>query len=472
MGSENNSVKKKQNSTISLASHLSRIAIALVLVTSGLVHLQNVPGHLVAIANYRIVSVALSQFIGFVLPSIHVAVGVSLLLNEFRWLCLLTAIGVFGAYTLAQLSVLLRGLQVDCGCLGPSISSTVGVDTVLRTVLLLGICIWLLWIDEERPTLSSRYKFGRAIDRSAMTLIELLVCISMIGVIVALLLPAIQSARETGRRMSCMNNQRQLVLAAQNHESTHRKFPSTGWGYNWIGMHDQGPGERQPGSWIFAVLPNMEQNNLWLASPTAERPHTPIEFQSHVLQKVPQLVCPSKELDDPQTANGAVVYRYGSNVAWVSRTDYAVNSGDKILKNNAGPSAINDINFVWPNLDRPSGIAYVRSKIRNSEVADGTTNVIFCGEKWAERSGQLDRGYDQPWSTGDSQESRRFTEKILLRDGSVDGDFERFGSNHSTGGVFAFVDGSVHIVHFSIHPSVYRSLGNRFDGNNGVIGLP
>ena len=70
---------------------------------------------------------------------------------------------------------------------------------------------------------------------------------------------------------------------------------------------------------------------------------------------------------------------------------------------------LNDVSFVWPRLGNPSGMAYVRSEVRHSDVTDGTTNVIYCGEKWAERTGFADRGYDQPWSTGDSQESRRFT---------------------------------------------------------------
>jgi len=116
-------------------------------------------------------------------------------------------------------------------------------------------------------------------------------------------------------------------------------------------------------------------------------------------------------------------------------------------------------------------MAYVRSEVRISDVTDGTTNVFICGEKWSERPGESDRGYDQPWSSGDSHESRRFTEKIILRDGSTEGDFERFGSSHNGGCVFAFVDGSVRIIHFSIHPTVFLTLGNRFDGNIGVANI-
>jgi hypothetical protein len=180
------------------------------------------------------------------------------------------------------------------------------------------------------------------------------------------------------------------------------------------------------------------------------------------------LICPSKSLDDVLIANKNVTYRYASTVESVSRTDYAINAGDTVLLNQSGPLSIGDLGYGWISLGRPNGVAFARSEVRYSDITDGVTNVLFCGEKWSEKPGVLDRGYDQHWSTGDSQESRRFTEKILLRDGSNDGDFERFGSSHPGGGVFGFVDGSVHFIPFSIHPTIFRTLGNRFDGNNGI----
>ena len=463
---------KASSSFVKALAHFFRIAIAFLLIATGILHLQNVPAHFVAIANYRIVAVAVSQFLGFVLPSFHVVCGVSLLLCEYRWLCYLSSVGIFGIYLMAQISVLMRGLRIDCGCLGPSASSTIGADTICKTSLLLIVSLWLAWQEEDRPHFRLLpHTSSPQIDRKAMTLIELLVCVSIIGLLVALILPAVQSARESGRRMSCLNNQRQLVLAAQLHESAHQAFPSTGWGYNWVGMHDQGTKKRQPGSWVYALLPFFEQKNLWSSSPTLLHPHSNNEFQRYVLKKVPQLICPSKGLSDPLPANYGVTYRYGSNVTLISRSDYAVNAGDKLLGNNAGPASINDTSFVWPNLGNPSGMAYVRSEVRISDVTDGTTNVFICGEKWSERPGESDRGYDQPWSSGDSHESRRFTEKIILRDGSTEGDFERFGSSHNGGCVFAFVDGSVRIIHFSIHPTVFLTLGNRFDGNIGVANI-
>ncbi len=467
MGNESTLVDARDPILIfTVLSHTLRVAIALLLIVSGLLHLQNVPSHFVAIANYRIVAVEFAQFLGLVLPSIHVAVGVMLLLSEFRWQCYLTSAGLLGIYCAAQFSVIFRGLRIDCGCLGPSISSSIGIGTISKTLVLLAVSLWLYWQERDRPRF--RTYPNRTNSRNAMTLIELMVCISIIGILVSIILPAVQSARESARQTLCINNQRQLALAAQIHEGVFRKFPSGGWGYNWVGMSDQGTGKKQPGSWMFSLLPYLEQKSLWSMSPTSSHPHSRDEFQKYVLARVSQLTCPSKGLSDPMQANASVVYRYGSAINSTARSDYAVNTGDVLLENNAGPASLNDTSFVWAKLGNPNGMAFVRSEIAIADVTDGITNVIYCGEKWSQRPGVADRGYDQPWSTGDSQEVRRFTHDIFLHDGSSDGGFERFGSVHSAGCVFAFVDGSVRVIHFSVYPTVFKTLGNRFDGNIGV----
>ena len=77
------------------------------------------------------------------------------------------------------------------------------------------------------------------------TLVELLVVIAIIGILIALLLPAIQAAREAARRSQCKNNLKQMGLAAQNHLSTQKCFPSGGWGFLWVGDPDRGYGNRR-----------------------------------------------------------------------------------------------------------------------------------------------------------------------------------------------------------------------------------
>ena len=82
-------------------------------------------------------------------------------------------------------------------------------------------------------------------EQHGFTLVELLVVIAIIGILVALLLPAIQAAREAARRRQCTTQLRELTLGCLNHHDVHGHFPTGGWGWNWVGDPDRGYGKEQ-----------------------------------------------------------------------------------------------------------------------------------------------------------------------------------------------------------------------------------
>src|SRR5215218_6749249 len=99
-------------------------------------------------------------------------------------------------------------------------------------------------------------------SQPAFTLVELLVVIAIIGILVALLLPAVQAAREAARRSQCQNNLKQITLAALNCETTTRALPATGLGLQWVGDRNYGTGKKQPGGWLYNTLPYVEEQTI------------------------------------------------------------------------------------------------------------------------------------------------------------------------------------------------------------------
>ena len=119
-----------------------------------------------------------------------------------------------------------------------------------------------LWRNRNAAN-SKRHRLVAATRRSGFTLVELLVVIAIIGILVALLLPAIQAARETARRSQCNNHIKNITLAMISHENVNGFLPSGGWRGNVTGDPDLGIGNDQPGGWVFAILPYIEEQSIY-----------------------------------------------------------------------------------------------------------------------------------------------------------------------------------------------------------------
>jgi len=169
-------------------------------------------------------------------------------------------------------------------------------------------------------------------NRRAFTLVELLVVIAIIGVLVALLLPAVQAAREAARRSQCANNLKQVGLALQNHHDAFKYLPSGGWGWKWMADPDRGSGEKQPGSWAYSILPFMEAqaiHDIGKGTTGAAKKDALARLASTPL---PGYYCPSRRASRtyPNRNAGSSDQYNANSPSELARTDYAGNLGPEI----------------------------------------------------------------------------------------------------------------------------------------------
>lgn len=290
-------------------------------------------------------------------------------------------------------------------------------------------------------------------NRKGFTLVELLVVIAVIGMLVALLLPAVQAAREAARRSQCQNNLRQIGVAMHNFHSAHGKFPP--------GFVSKAPAQNEDGlgpgwGWAAHLLPHLEEANLqvWLDREITDPIHDTVRVTS-----LPIFLCPS---ESGTTQTFSVADDSGAELTTVAFANYVgVGGTDEVTG--------------FP--DTGTGVLFRNKSVRIAEITDGTSNTIMISERASRQSpqttwvGAITGASIPPLNPSFEEEGPPvliLTNTGTAEDGRVPnnalGHVEDSNSEHADGVNLLFCDGSVRIVNDSIDPRIWQAIGTRAGG--------